>query len=170
MCCGNCSLLIQQIQSLVNAIAHSSFRLRVRPKSSVWWEARVLACCVSIASIPNILSHTSLTSARLVFCCRHWRRHVAVPRVTRIEVALARLAQRPPSTRHHGWQSRGRFQAGWAHVFELRLRALHDGDSERVVGDVRQLRLLQEYKYCDSGHVARWSFAMDSCWDLTIEF
>lgn len=170
MHCGNCSLLIQQTQSWVNAIARSSFRLRVRPVSFVSGVVQVLLHCISNAILSSIASHTSLTSARLVLCCRHGRRHVGVPRITRIEIALARLAQRPPSTRHHGWQSRGWFQPGWAHVFELRLRTLHDGDSERVLGDVRELRLLQEYKYCDSGHVARLSFAMDSCRDLTVEF
>lgn len=80
--------------------------------------------CCAMSVLQCILLHASLTIARLVFCRGHWRWHVAVACISRIEVALTCLAQRPATARQC-WQSRGWLEPRWAHVFELRLRALH---------------------------------------------
>ena len=87
-------------------------------------------CAMSV--LQCILLHASLTVARLVFRRGHWRRHVAVACISCIEVALTCLAQRPATARQC-WQSRGWLEPRWAHVFELRLRALHcEGGARRA--------------------------------------
>lgn len=70
---------------------------------------------------------------------------MAVACTSRIEVALARLAQCPHRARQSLRQSRGRLESRWAHVFELRLRPLHDDGGGMYPSDVGYLKLLQEY-------------------------
>jgi hypothetical protein len=132
-CCGRCWLLKHRVQSLADAIArYCSFHRRVRPVSFASWAVRGLLRHVSPAILQCILLHASLTVARLVLCRRHWRRHVSVACTSRIEVALTCLAQRPATARQC-WQSRGWLEPRRAHVFELRLRALHcDGTARRA--------------------------------------
>lgn len=123
MCCGKCWLSKRRVLSLADAIARCcSFHRRVRRVSFASWAVRGLLRHVSPALHP--LLHASLTVARLVFCRGHWRWHVSVACISRIEVALTCLAQRPATARQC-WQSRGWLEPRWAHVFELRLRALH---------------------------------------------
>jgi hypothetical protein len=107
MYCGSCWLWKRRVLSLVDAIAyyHSS-RRRVQQVSFASWAVRGLLRHVSPTILCRNSLQASLTVARLVLSRRHRRRHMPVACTSRIEIALARLAQRP-STARQCWQSRG---------------------------------------------------------------